>query len=426
MIIKTRSIKLTAIAVLAGVFLVSIGIASGNQENAGRQAQSLPLPSEPFSPSNARTEDGNFIPEAQFFPAARCASCHRDTHTAWAESLHRNAAREPFYKESVDILLRAQGVEFTRHCESCHGPVALFSGALTKDSKQTRAMDEEGVTCSVCHSITEARLDGTGSYTIRRPALLAREDGTAVFGDVPDAQIMADIPGHRRAVMRPLLKEPEFCATCNKSSAPPELNSYKSIRGFSAYDEWQQSGASHETVTPFYRRDQRADCRACHMPKIPSSDDLAAKNNLIASHRWLGANTAAPLFYGQTRQVEMTEDFLKANVLGVDIFTVKSEATGARFTALSSSEENSVAVSPGEEMTAEVVISNRNAGHSFPPELRTCCRAWVEFEATDASGKTLFHSGYLKPDGTLDKRAHVYKAVLLDESARMITRHRYG
>ncbi|MGH9847180.1 MAG: multiheme c-type cytochrome, partial [Blastocatellia bacterium] len=154
---------------------------------------SLPANSTPqseFSPSNARTEDGRYIPVEQFFPASRCAKCHADTHAGWSESLHRNAAREPFYRESADILLRTRGIEPTRHCESCHTPVALFSGALNKSaSKQTApftALDDEGLTCSVCHSITEARLDGTGSFTIRRPALLAREDGSPMYGDFTD------------------------------------------------------------------------------------------------------------------------------------------------------------------------------------------------------------------------------------------------
>lgn len=93
-----------------------------------------PIPTEPFSPSNAKTEDGKFIPVEQFFSASRCLNCHQDTHAAWSESLHRNAAREPFYRESADILLRTRGIEFTRHCESCHTPVALFSGALAKSS----------------------------------------------------------------------------------------------------------------------------------------------------------------------------------------------------------------------------------------------------------------------------------------------------
>src|SRR5438128_12428258 len=93
-----------------------------------------PIPTDLFSPSNARTIDGKLIAESDFFPASRCAGCHRDTHAGWSLSLHRNAAREPFYRESADILLRTRGIEFTRHCESCHTPIALFSGALTNRS----------------------------------------------------------------------------------------------------------------------------------------------------------------------------------------------------------------------------------------------------------------------------------------------------
>lgn len=386
-----------------------------------------PVPTEPFSPSNARTADGQLIPVEQFYSATRCAVCHKDTHAAWSESLHRNAAREPFYRESVDILLRTRGIEFTRHCESCHTPVALFAGALTKTSPRQQApftpLDDEGVTCTVCHSITEARLDGTGSYTIRRPALLAQEDGTPIFGNFTDEEILADVPGHKRAMMRPLLRQPEFCATCHKVDAPPSLNGYKHIRGFSAYDEWQQSGASRESVTPYYPAAERIDCRGCHMPKIESFNDRAAKKGVIASHQWLGANTAAPLFYGQQGQVERTEQFLRAKVVSADIFAVKREATGESFTELDSAADNRLALKPGEEITAEVVIANRKAAHSFAPEVRDLYEIWVEFEALDEKGQTIMRSGFLKPDQMLDESAHVYKAIILDEQARPITRH---
>jgi Flp pilus assembly protein TadD len=413
-----------ATAVLSVVtFVIAASGSGGDERGAVGTIAVLPLPAGLFSPSNAGTEDGRTIPSADFFPAARCARCHGDSHEQWAESLHRNAGREPFYKESVDILQKQRGVEFTRHCESCHAPVALFSGALTAGNRESRAMDEEGVTCAVCHSITQVRLDGTGSYTVRRPALLEREDGTPVFGDVPDEAIMADVPGHRRALMRPVLKTPEFCASCHKSAAPPALNGYKFIRGFSAYDEWQQSGASRETVSPFYRKERRADCRSCHMPAVDAVSDRAAKEGVIASHRWLGANTATPFFYGQKRQVEETTAFLKDKVLNVDIFAVRREATGEVSAALEQAAENRLDFKPGDELCAEVVVANRRAGHSFPPELRDVSEPWVEFEAIDAAGKTLFHSGFVRPDGTLDESAHVYKAVLLDAHSRPLTRH---
>ncbi len=274
---KFRAIKLALIVTLPLAVLVF-----GYRATASQVCSTSTNQPGLFSPSNAKTEDGSLIPVAQFFSASRCQKCHQDTHAAWSQSLHRNAAREPFYRESADILLRTKGIEFTRHCESCHTPVALFSGALDKSARQQQApftsLDNEGVTCTVCHSITEARLDGTGSFTIRRPALLAQADGTPRYGDFTDEQILADVPAHKRAVMRPLLKQAEFCATCHKVDAPPALNGYKNIRGFSAYDEWQPSGASYQSVLPFYRREQKADCRACHMPKVESLNDQAAKS----------------------------------------------------------------------------------------------------------------------------------------------------
>lgn len=408
---------------LAAVFLAG-WISSASSDSIKRRP--IPsLPKELFSPSNARTEDGNLIPVEQFFSAKRCLGCHQDTHAAWSESLHRNAAREPFYRESADILLRTRGIEFTRHCESCHTPIALFSGALSKNGPRQQApftsLDDEGVTCTVCHSITEARLNGTGSFTIRRPALLAKEDGTPIFGNFTDEQILADIPAHKRAVMRPLLRTPEFCATCHKVDAPPDLNGYKHMRGFSAYDEWQQSGASHESVSPYYRAEQRVDCRGCHMPKIESLNDRAAKSGVIASHQWLGANTAAPLFYGQMKQVKLTEEFLSSQVISADIFALKRESTGESLPEVTTGSQ--LALNPGEEITAEVVVANRKAAHSFAPEVRDLYEIWVAFEAVDDQGKTLMRSGFIKPDGMLDDSAHVYKAILLDEDAKPITRH---
>ena len=418
-----KSLKLLSILLLS----IAAGVTTTNGQThgdiSGAVSAHLASTSLPFGPSNARTADGKLIPADQFFPAARCASCHQDTHTAWSESLHRNSAREPFYKESVDILEHTRGTRPMQHCESCHSPVAVFSGALTDGSKGPRPLEDEGVTCSVCHSITEARLDGTGSYTIRRPALLESADGTPHYGDVTDAAIMADVPGHRRAVMRPLLKQAEFCAVCHKSSVPPQLNDYKFLRGFSVYDEWQQSGASTYTVTPYYRRDQQADCRTCHMPKVESKMDAAARDGRLSSHRWIGANTITPLFYGQMKQVELTKAFLENKVISLDIFALKSDASGRIYAPLDASADNRVALQPGETMTAEVVVFNRKAAHSFPPELRDMYEPWVEFEVIDAGGKTIFHSGFIKADGSLDESAHVYKQILLDENARVITRH---
>src|SRR6185503_7815260 len=123
----------------------------------------------------------------------------------------------------------------------------------------------------------------------------------------------------------------------------------------------------------------------------------------------------------------LIETFLKKDHLSVDIFAIRNESTGDLLMPLPKPEtptptpgaptSKSVTLNllPGAEVTVEVVVANRNIAHSFPPQVRDLYECWVEFEAIDRTGQTIFHSGFIKPDGTLDDRAHVYRQILLDE-----------
>lgn len=370
----------------------------------------MPFGPSPFTPSNASTTTGQLISQSEFVPASRCAKCHASTHEEWRESAHRNAFREPFYQANVNHLIRDRGIVTTRHCESCHNPVALFSGALSANSQMSRPFDEEGVSCSVCHSIQSVTTQGIGSYVIAPPALLELKDGRRIK-DPTDEQILADLESHSRAMMRPLLGTPEFCAACHKSAIVPELNGRKWFRTFSVYDEWQQSAFAGETVQPLSVR-PRQGCQSCHMPRQESTG--------YASHRWPGGNTAIPAHYGWTQQVKATSDLLQSGVVSVDIFAVHSPVNQS---AIVAPLENTRTVSPGQTISVDVVVANRGVGHTFPAELRDMFEAWLEFQATDASGKVLIHSGAVRLDGTLEWDAHAYRAVPIGDDGRQIDRH---
>src|ERR1044072_2191878 len=85
----------------------------------------------PFAPSNAASLSGTFIVPEKFISSARCGTCHTDAHAQWRQSAHGNAFREPFYQKNVKDLQSQRGIEFTRHCESCHNPPAHFSRGRT-------------------------------------------------------------------------------------------------------------------------------------------------------------------------------------------------------------------------------------------------------------------------------------------------------
>jgi tetratricopeptide (TPR) repeat protein len=377
----------------------------------------------PFAPSNATSTTGTFIPGEMFIASKRCGQCHTDAHAQWRQSAHGNAFREPFYQKNVKDLISQKGIEFTRHCESCHNPAALFSGALTKNTKVKRPFDDDGVSCIACHSIQAGNNRGIGGYVMGEPALLVKQDGTRLL-DVTDQQILDDIPSHRRAIMRPLLKSPEFCGACHKSQVPHELNDYKFLRAFMVADELQQSSFSKESPHPFYVRDKET-CNSCHMKKEPAPlFDVSAKQGKLSSHRWAAANTAIPTFYKWPNQLEAVTKFLQDDKLGVDIFAIRRKSQGVSAEELIAPlNRKSFKINAGDRIIAEVVITNKNIGHSFPPELRDFYEAFVEFTVSDEAGKELYRSGLIKPNGYLDEAAHNYKTYLVKADGTYNDKH---
>jgi hypothetical protein len=177
---------------------------------------------------------------------------------------------------------------------------------------------------------------------------------------------------------------------------PRELNDYKFLRAFMVADELQHH--RRKNATPFYVRDKET-CNTCHMNGSSALFDVSAKNGTLATHRWAAANTAIPTFYKWKDQLDAVSRFLEDDKLGVDIFAIRRKAAGGGAEELIAPlNHSSFTIGKGDRLTAEVVITNKNIGHSFPPELRDFYEAYVEFVVTDDSGKILYQSGFIKPD----------------------------
>ncbi len=364
----------------------------------------------PFLPSNATTDTGEFIDPKSFATAKYCGHCHQQAYAEWRQTVHANSFRNPWYVKNVNLLINERGIEYTRHCEGCHNPIALVSGALTKGSPIDRKFDADAITCSVCHSIQKVNTRGTGSYVMGVPAVMVDADGKPVYGEVSDKEILAHLDRHSKAVMQDFYRTSEFCGVCHKAALPKELNHYKWQRAIFLYDEWQQASFSKQNPLPFYVKDQVSTCQTCHMPRESLTlPDYGAEDGKIASHRWLGANTLLYKYYGYDEQLAKTIEFLKKGpqnigVLNVDLFAI--ERNGDKLIAPLGSEPFDIA--PGDVLTVSVVIQNKGAGHNLVPEQRDFYECWVQFEAKDAAGHTLMNSGALEPDGSLDPTAHSF------------------
>ena len=139
--------------------------------------------------------------------------------------------------------------------------------------------------------------------------------------------VKLDPKPHRSAFLKPFHTDPklvpEFCSTCHKVHLDVPVNSYRWIRGFNDYDNWQASGVSGQGARSFYYPPNPSQCADCHMPLVPSSD-FGNRNGFVHSHRFAAANTAVPTSYGDQEQVRQVESFLKG-ALSVDIFALAEE-----------------------------------------------------------------------------------------------------
>ena len=374
-------------------------------------------------PGNAATEDNEFIQPGAFPKAEYCGHCHAEAYHQWRQALHSNSFRTPFYRTSVNILIHNKGIEFSRHCDSCHNPIAVLSGALTQDAKVDRSFDQDGVTCTTCHSIQRLQsTSGNGGYVMGVPAVIVDEKGNRIPGEVDFPDILAHPERHRQAVMQPFYRTAEFCAACHKANLPNPLNDYKFIRAFSTYDEWQNSKFSQRNPLNFYSAEFTS-CQDCHMRRAPATlPDYGVKGGSFASHRWLAGNTAVPFYYGFDEQLQKTIEFLKSGkYLNVDIFALKRPGDENIIAPLGSVPFQ---LKPNEVVEAYVVIQNKNIGHSLIPEVRDLFEAWVEVEVRDASGHDVYHSGFLKPDGMLDTRAHSFTNRPVNLSGEFVDNHK--
>jgi len=388
----------------------------------------------PFLPSNATTINGQFVSPKSFPTAQYCGHCHQEAYRQWRQSVHSNSFRAPWYLKNVNMLIDEKGVQYSRHCEGCHNPVALLSGDLSQGMPKKRPFEDEGITCSTCHSIVSTDTTGTGSYVMGVPAVLVDEAGAPITRPVSDAEILAHLDRHSKAVMRPLYQTAEFCAACHKAAIPRTLDDYKWLRAISLYDEWQGASFTKQSPLPFYRKDVVSTCQTCHMVREPLPTDATepgAKDGKFVSHRWLGGNTLMPQFYKYDEQAEKLVAFLKngsdgKGVFNVDIFGLEKEGAEADpkdVVLVAPLGLSSFSLAAGETLVADVVIQNKGIGHSFIPEQRDFYEAWVDFTVKDGSGKTLAESGFIQPDGNLDPSAHSFTNRLINSKGELNDLH---
>ena len=417
-------------------------------------------PQGPFFPSSSRTAAGQLIDSSFFLGSEACARCHKDVFDQWNESAHHfSSFNNQWYRQSVEYMQEVAGTKPARWCAGCHDPAPLFSGMMDKPVREMIHEPEAqaGLGCTACHAITHvASTMGQGDYTIRYPPLHGMlTSGSSVIQAAHDSVTYLDPAPHRATFMRSFMRaeSDKFCSACHKVHLDVPVNAYRWFRGFNEYDAWQNSGVSMNNARAFYHPKEARTCVDCHMPKVASSDP-AARGGLIRSHRFIAANTALPTANKHPEQLRLTQEFLQADKISVDIFAVSEAGGGAaapaagsdplRPATLSGSEDvdpgaavheelgalrgpfgrTPVRVRRGESVRVEVVVRTRDVGHVFPGGTMDAFDVWLELKATDEKGRVILWSGEASDGGRgpVDPAAHRYHVALIDAHGNPINK----
>ena len=424
-------------------------------------------PNGPFFPSSADTNVHGTIPSNFFMTSASCGRCHTEIYEQWKSSMHHfSSFNNQWYRKSIEYMQDVAGTKPSKWCAGCHDHAVFFNGRFDRPIKEQIDTPEAqaGLACTSCHSITHVRSTmGQGDFEIEYPPmhdLAASENPVLRF--MHDQLTYIDPQPHRDVFIKPFHREqtPEFCSSCHKVHLDVPVNSYRWFRGFNDYDNWQASGVSGEGARSFYYPKKPSKCADCHMPLVDANDP-AAKNGKVRSHRFAAANTAVPFVNRDATQLKAVQDFLRDGQISVDVFgVVRTSATEAAASGRSQAsteprtastfavgEESmnfgaaqnfltpaaeviaplgkvDAAVRRGDSVRVEVVVRTRRVGHFFPGGTVDAFDVWVELEAVDEHGRTLFHSGAVADGGRgpVDPGAHFYRSLQLDEHGNPINK----
>ena len=421
-------------------------------------------PRGPFFPSSAGTGGRGAIPAAYFLTSESCGRCHRDIFQQWNSSMHHFASfNNQWYRKSIEYMQDVVGVRPSKWCAGCHDHALLFSGRFDQPIKTQIDTPEAqaGLSCTSCHAIKQVHgTMGQGGFEIEYfPISDLASSSNPLIRTLHDKLLDLAPRPHRESFLKPFHREQpaEFCSSCHKVHLDQPVNAYRWLRGFNDYDNWQASGVSGQGARSFYYPAQPQNCADCHMPRV-ASDDPAARDGKVRSHRFAAANTAVPFANGDQQQLQAVRDFLQDGQVTVDVFgivrtgapveplptqgaggdPVEATTFGVGEESFTSGRRASIVTLPasvtgpfgaapvvvtrGESVRLEVVVRTRKVGHFFPGGTVDAFDVWVDVEARDNHGRILLHSGALEPSGAVDPAAHRYRSLLLDEHGNPINK----
>ncbi len=295
-------------------------------------------------------------------PQEDCAECHPQHVQEWSISNHAYAAKDPVFHAMTRLGQEQSNGKLGQFCIQCHSPIGLAQnlapvtfdeaeGKFVQDTENLGALGQTGVSCDVCHTITNV-LQPVNARVVYTPDGVRR----ATIKDP------VETPAHA-SEYSPLHEESEVCGPCHAVTNP------KGAKLEETFNEWEASS---------FAQPGGQTCQDCHMPAYTGKATDDGPERTLHRHTFVGVDVSLlppEEFPGYDEMRDLTSTLLKESA----IMTAQADAANKQI---------------------NVNIQNL-AGHALPSGATAERQMWLEVIVRDAQGQVVFESGTLDENGDL-------------------------
>jgi hypothetical protein len=404
----------------------------------------------PGEPTNGDAEHARLFVENRYPSAATCRTCHPNHYREWSVSAHAYAQLSPVFnamQATITKLTQGANGDF---CIRCHTQVGMNLGEPTYMSNMDRApTSREGITCIVCH-----RLRNDYGKVSGRFALVTGDILKPVYGPTGDTELkrvlsMPDVYRvvtnkteagrkiHTDVIQFAALRTSGFCGTCH------DVTLQNGFRLEEAFSSFKNSPAAHRGET----------CQDCHMGLIPGKKSGYAEepaaivggvptkprrrtNHMFAGpdysivnrgffphndkaaalatmREWLTFDDKAgwgtdefenhvPKDYKFPPRWTSVDDRYEARAILSDQYKLLADIQKQRLTILRQGYQLGdlvVEEASAKGLKFKIEVKSGTDGHNVPSGFDAERISYMQVFITDSTGKTVFESGDLDPNG---------------------------
>mgnify|MGYP003967331579 FL=1 len=404
--------------------------------------------------ATAAAEHKSLFIESRYPSATTCATCHPKHFEEWSKSQHAYAQLSPVYLSFSSFTNEITSGTNGDFCFRCHSPVGANMGESPFISNLDRhPSSREGITCITCHRLTQNYNKRSGRLSIRQGDLLEPVYGPTGSGELnrvledDDFRVVTEKgkPGrkiHTKAIKFATISGSTFCGQCHDVTL---LNGFRLEEAFS---EYRMSPAAAKGTT----------CQDCHMGKvqgIPSgyehgpaaviggkeTESRKLTNHIFAGPDYSVIHPGLFPFNVEAQELATMREWLTFDHeagWGTDDFEDKvaedmkfpsrwesvddrydaREILNVQFERLKFMEgKRREVLMNGYKMGKPVIVKddksglrfkmkvdNLTDGHNAPTGFAAERQVFIQVTVTDSTGKAIFKSGDLDPNG--DVRDH--------------------